>query len=391
MNILYVTPYYKPSWYYGGPPRCISEQAEYLANHYGFKIEVLTLNINGSNPVFNSQEPVVKDVDGVTVHYLPLSSNNIGRAYFESNFLDSYIEKFTGVDLIHVHTLFNAFSKKGMQFAFKNNIPYMVTPHGMLDSFSLTRSGWMKKIHRLLFDDKLLAAAKAVQFTTSNELKSSIIRLPVKSEIIPLGFEFPEMELRQKPAPNGILKLVFLGRINRKKGIDLLIKGLSMLDKNIVQNIHLDIYGADDENCKKELENLIAANNLNASITFCGNLDPDLRDERLKEYHCLVLTSHQENFGLVVTEALSIALPVYISDKVNLCDFVIENNCGWVSTLDEDDIAETLNQIYHTSSAERHAKGMNGYDAVRKNFSMNEVAKQYVNLYKSIVNDLQTA
>jgi glycosyltransferase involved in cell wall biosynthesis len=391
MNILYVTPYYKPSWYYGGPPRCISEQAEYLVKHHNLKIDVLTLNLNGTKPLYNSQEPVVKDVDGVTVHYLPVSSNTLGKAYFESNYLESYINKFLSVDIIHVHTLFNAFSKKGMQFAFKNNIPYIVTPHGMLDSYSLTRSGWMKKIHRLLFDDKLLASAKAVQFTTSNELKSSIIRMPVRYKIIPLGFEFPEMELRQKPAPNGILKLIFLGRINRKKGIDLLIKGLAMLDKNVSQNIRLDIYGSDDDNCKKELENIIATNFLNTTVSFRGNLPPEQRDEKLKEYHCLVLTSHQENFGLVVTEALSIALPVYISDKVNLCDFVIENNCGWVSTLDVDDIAEALREIYHLSSGERHAKGMNGYDAVRKNFSMNEVAKQYVNLYKSIVNDLQTA
>ncbi|MEP7169403.1 MAG: hypothetical protein ABI855_08525, partial [Bacteroidota bacterium] len=101
MNILYVTPYYKPSWNYGGPPRCISEQAEYLAKHYDLKIEVLTLNLNGSKPLFNSQEPVVKDVDGVTVHYLPVSSNTLGKAYFESNFLDEYINKFLNVDLIH--------------------------------------------------------------------------------------------------------------------------------------------------------------------------------------------------------------------------------------------------------------------------------------------------
>src|SRR6185436_16198786 len=247
MKILYTTPYYKPSWYYGGPPRCISEQAEYLVKHHNLKIDVFTLNLNGSKPLYNSQEPVVKDVDGVTVHYLPVASNSLGRAYFESNFMDDYIDNFLDVDLVHVHTLFNAFSKKGMQFAYKNNIPYIVTPHGMLDSYSLTRSGWMKKIHRLLFDDKLLAAANSVQFTTGNELKSSVIRMPVRYKIIPLGFEFPEMELREKPAPNGTLKLIFLGRINRKKGIDLLLKGLAKLDRNTIQNIRLDIYGNDDD------------------------------------------------------------------------------------------------------------------------------------------------
>lgn len=384
MTILYITPYYKPAWFYGGPPKCIAEQAEYLANHCGLTIEVVTLNINGSKPLFKGEDPIVKDIDGIKVHYLPVSKNKLGRIYFNSEYLDEYLHKFDKVNLIHVHTLFNAFSRKGMQFAFKNNIPYVVTPHGMLDSFSLTRSRIMKRIHRFFFDDKLLSNANAVQFTTSNELKSSIINKPLKSVIIPLGFQFPDYEIQKKENYDEILKLVFLGRVNRKKGIDILIKGLAGLDPKIKGQIHLDIYGADDDNCKSELEELIAANYLKKNITFCGSLDPQHRDEKLKQYDCLVLTSHQENFGLVVAEALAMALPVYISDKVNLCDFVLENNCGWVSTLDVNDVTQTLEEILKTSSREKYSKGLNGFRAVRENFSMHSVSAKYVDLYKKI-------
>lgn len=390
MNVLYITPYYKPSWFYGGPPKCIAEQAEYLATHHGMKLDVLTLNINGAKPLYDTSEPLVKDVDGVTVHYLPVSNGKFGRAYFDSDYLQEYIKKFSNADLIHVHTLFNAFSRKGMQFAVKKNIPYIVTPHGMLDSFSLTRSEWMKKIHRYLYDDNLLSRAKAVQFTTKNELKSSIIKKTVQSVIIPLGFEFSKDEMQKQSRAENKLKLVFLGRVNRKKGIDRLVKGMAKIERSVVEKITVDIYGADDDNCKSELDELINASYLKKNITFCGSLDPAIRDEKLKGYDCLVLTSHQENFGLVVVEALAMGLPVYISDKVNLCDFVLENDCGWVSTLDTTDISQTLQEILNTDIHTRYSKGGRGYNAVRTNFSMKDVALQYVDLYNKSVNLKET-
>ncbi|MFI5219062.1 MAG: glycosyltransferase [Bacteroidia bacterium] len=385
MKILYITPYYKPSWFYGGPPKCIAEQAEFLVKHHHLHIEVLTLNLNGDEKLFETDDPIIKDVDGVKVHYLPVSKNKFRKKYFDSGLLNKYLEHFSSFDLIHVNTLFNAFSRKGMQFAFNNHIPYVVTPHGMLDAFSLTRSKWMKEIHRFLFDDKLLAAAKAVQFTTENEKINSIIKKSLHPIVIPIGFQFPAAEIKQQPADNRKISLVFLGRINRKKGIDLLLKGISLLDKDMLKGIHVDIYGSDDDNCKNELEQLISELNVQRNISFMGNLNPDERDEKLRTYDALVLTSHQENFGLVVAEALSVALPVYISDKVNLCDFVRDNRCGWVSTLHATDISKSIAEIFHTPVHKRYEMGVNGFHAVRKNFSMKEVAEKYISLYQKII------
>lgn len=386
MKILYITPYYKPSWYYGGPPGCIAEQAEYLVKHHDLHIEVLSLNINGTERLFDTDDTVVKVVGGVKVHYLPPSKNKFGRAYFSSPLLKKYIVAFSGFDLVHVNTLFNAFSRTGMQFAHKNHIPYVVTPHGMLDAFSLTRSKWMKKLHRFLFDDDLLAASNVVQFTTANEEKNSIIIKKIKPIVIPLGFEFPDGEIPvKKTNTQNALRLVFLGRINRKKGIDLLVQALSTLDRLIVQNIQVDIFGDDDDNCKSDLEQLITSLNLQNNFSFLGTLPPAKRDETLRSYDALVLTSHQENFGLVVTEALSNGLPVFVSDKVNLCDFVIENNGGWVTSLEVNKIAKNLKEIYLTPSHTRNEKGVNGYKAVRANFSMKNIAVQYVELYKKFI------
>lgn len=243
----------------------------------------------------------------------------------------------------------------------------------------------MKKIHRLLFDDKLLSAAQVIHFTTHNEEKNSIVNKPIHPVIIPIGFEFTDVEIKKKSASDGKLRLIFLGRINRKKGIDLLAKGLAGTEKNILPNVLIDIYGDDDDNCKEELEILMHELNLQSNIIFCGSLNPKDRDEKLRNYDALVLTSHQENFGLVVAEALAQALPVYISDKVNLCDFVLENKCGWVSSLQVNNISNTLSEIFRTPVHKKNEMGLNGHKAVRKYFSMKEVAGKYAEYYQKII------
>ncbi|MBY0426799.1 MAG: glycosyltransferase, partial [Cytophagales bacterium] len=279
MKILYVTPYYKPAWFYGGPPKCIAEQAEYLASRYGYEIHVVTLNKNGSSPLFNSQEPVVEHVNGVIVHYLPVAKNLLGKKYFQAKGLADYLEKFNEVDLIHVHMLFNAFSVAGFQLGVKYQIPYIVSLHGMLDNYSLTRSKWMKRFHRFFLEDNYLQQARAVHFTTENEFKNAVINKPIHPVVIPLGFFFEGQNDHTPhfPPQPEIYKLIFIGRINRKKGIDLLIEGIHLLPTEIRNNVRLDIYGEEDEPCKPELEVLIQNYGLQERIHFKGNLPPEER------------------------------------------------------------------------------------------------------------------
>lgn len=387
LKILYVTPYYKPAWFYGGPPKCIAEQAEFLASRYGYQIDVITLNKNGTSKLFESDIPVIKEVNGVKVHYLRESKGILGRKYFQAEGLSTYMEQFKNVDLIHVNMLFNAFSVAGFRLGLKYKIPYIVSLHGMLDAFSLTRNKWMKRLHRFFFEDHFLQKARAVHFTTENEFKNAIINKPIRPVVIPLGFFFEGQNDHSLyfPPNSEALKLVFLGRINRKKGLDLLINGIGKLPKHIKEKILLDIWGEEDEPCKPELIALISGVDLTHQIHFKGNLSPDIRNETLKKYDVLALTSHQENFGLVVVEALEQKIPVLISDKVNLSDFVLNKNCGLVSELNEVSIANQLEQFFNLTPEIRAEMGLNGYHAVRKLFNMKVVGQLYHELYELCV------
>ncbi|MBY0424176.1 MAG: glycosyltransferase, partial [Cytophagales bacterium] len=115
---------------------------------------------------------------------------------------------------------------------------------------------------------------------------------------------------------------------------------------------------------------------------FKGNLPPEERNATLRKYDVLALTSHQENFGLVVVEALEQKIPVLISDKVNLSDFVINKKCGNVCSLSPASIAQEIQTIFEFSPTHRAEMGLNGYHSVRKLFSMKVVGQLYHELYE---------
>jgi len=382
-NILYITPYYKPSWFYGGPPKCISEQAEHLVKYYDCKIDVLTLNKNGTEPLFEDVKTVIKVVEGVTVHYLPSSKSKVGQAYFSSPDLKKYLGNFKGYDLVHIHTLFNSFSTAGANFAIKNRIPFGYSVHGMLDKFSITRSKWVKKLHRFFYEDQHLLMANFVHFTTENEKKNAVISRRIKPIVIPLGIVFETFVEYKKNYSYFDLRMVYIGRINRKKGLDLLLNAFQYLPNNMKDRISLDIYGEDDDNFWQTLNILLSKHQLQKNVCFKGKLNPKERNEVLQSYDILVLTSHQENFGLVVAEALDQKIPVLISDKVNLCNVVEENQCGWATTLGIKNIAKKIEEVFLTPKHIKQRMGENGHKFVRENYTFEKVGKMYWQLYEN--------
>ncbi len=383
-KLLYITPYYKPAWFYGGPPKYIAEQADYLAAHFDCSVDVVTLNRNGDEKLFDTDEVVVKEINKVTVHYLPPSGSKLGRAYFSSPVLKSYLEQFKAYDLVHIHMLFNAFSTVGAAFSIKHGIPFGYSLQGTLDRFSLTRSKWLKRAHRLLYDDGYLSKAAFVHFTTEDERKNALVSKDIKAVVIPLGTVLEPFVEYPKRGSDVDLRMVYLSRINRKKGLDLLVAALAELKGKVA--VSLDIFGEDDDRFIDELNGIIASGQLQGEVAFKGKLDPSERNRVLQSYDVLALTSRQENFGLVVTEALDQKIPVLISDKVNVYDEVEKHQCGWVTSLSVSDIARKIEEAAHTPPPRRREMGERGHAFVRANYSYEKVGNAYWKLYESKFN-----
>ena len=102
---------------------------------------------------------------------------------------------------------------------------------------------------------------------------------------------------------------------------------------------HLVIAGPDQIGWQKELEALAESLGIANRITWTGSLSGSLKWGAFTASEVFVLPSHQENFGIVVAEAMSCGLPVIVSNKVNIWREIDSYGAGFVG---EDTVAETV-------------------------------------------------
>lgn len=227
----------------------------------------------------------------------------------------------------------------------KKNIPYLVFPHGMLDP-------WFKKTYKLkhikkqiywwLRENKSLSNSQAVCFTTEEECilaRKTFLPYKCNEKVTGLGVKSPPDNLKKCHetfiSQYSILKdkkcLLYMGRFHSKKGVDLLIDAFL---KNKKQDEILVLAGPID-NLNSYLSYLTKLSEKNSnSIIWTGMLKDEFKWGALVHADALILPSHQENFGMVVAESLSVGTPVYLTNKVNLWNEVISAGAGFVANDD---------------------------------------------------------
>jgi glycosyltransferase involved in cell wall biosynthesis len=244
------------------------------------------------------------------------------------------------------------------QAAQATKVPYVVYPHGMLDPwFQRTYPGkhLKKMFYWKLGGHKVLRDARAVAFTTEEEMllaKNSFHPWQARCVISPLGVQLPNgnssaragLWQQRFPQLAGKKFLLFLGRIDPKKGVDMLLSAFASIypaasargSAPILVLAGPEFHPAFSSLCRKLIQQLGLREGVEAIWT--GQLDHDLKWAALESADALVLPSHQENFGYVVAEALAVGTPVLISDKVNLWREVVADGAGLAAP---DDLAGT--------------------------------------------------
>ncbi|WP_263413511.1 glycosyltransferase [Terriglobus aquaticus] len=219
--------------------------------------------------------------------------------------------------------------------------PYVVFPHGMLDPWfnKEYRLKHLKKLpYWLLIERFLLNKANRVLFTTDRELTLSGTSFPGarwKSSVIPYGTPGPLGDAADEvgafrcavPEIGEESFLLFMGRLHAKKGCDLLLRAYASVHEHV--NLpRLVFAGPDSVGWKASLEELSRDLGIQDRVLWPGMLVGPEKWGALRSAEALVLPSHQENFGLVVAEALSCGTPVLISDQVNIHEDIVVENCG---------------------------------------------------------------
>jgi len=178
-----------------------------------------------------------------------------------------------------------------------------------------------------------------------------------------------------------VLKLLFIGRLDPKKGIENLISSVHILSRSGLDNWQLRIAGDGDPHYVAQLRRLVSSADCGNRVEFCGHLNGEHKYRAFANSDIVVVPSHTENFGVVVAEALAHGRPV-IATRGTPWDGVERHECGYWVNNDPMSLACAILQM---SQVDRVAMGRRGRDWMAHGFSWQERAQRMLSLYRQLV------
>ena len=275
-------------------------------------------------------------------------------------------------------------------------VPYLVFAHGMLDPYFKRRFP-LKHLKKVVYwypiEYWVLRRAWRVLFTTETEqriARESFALWSWRSAIVPYGIEVPtsaEDKLRNAfhaavPALQGQRFLLFLGRIDRKKGCDLLIHAFCQTAAND-PDLHLLMAGPDRDSWAAELQQIAFEAGVADRIHWPGMLTGDLKWGALHAAGAFILPSHQENFGIAVVEALACGKPVLLSTEVNIADTIQKDGCAFIEPDTLEGTRRLLQSWGSLSTGERDTMGRNAREAYQRRFNLRESMRTIQRLFEA--------
>jgi glycosyltransferase involved in cell wall biosynthesis len=353
MKVLRVIASVDPSG--GGPIEGLKRSALVCEKH-GWATEVVSLD----DP--NSQ--CVKQFPGV-VHGLGPTFRRYGYIHGFSSWI---VENAKRYDAAVVHGLWNHASVAGGSGLYESGLPYVVFTHGMLDPW-FRKQYPVKHLLKQAFwwacQGKVLSRAEYVLFTTEEEralASGEFLGNEYKSRVVAYGASEPVGDPVEKvrqfrasvPELGERPYLLFLSRIHEKKGCDLLVDAFANSALRD-QDVDLVIAGPDHSGLKSKLIEKAAKLGVSRLIHWPGMLEADRKWGAFLGSEAFVLPSHQENFGIVVAEALACGAPVLTTNKVNIWREVEEYDAGYIADDTSSGVLSLLDRWSRTSRGDRES------------------------------------
>ncbi|MCW5733938.1 MAG: glycosyltransferase [Enhydrobacter sp.] len=384
MRLLHVVPTYLPALRYGGPIRSVHALCRALAAQ-GHVADVFTTNVDGPG---NSDVPLERavDLEGVSVTYF--RSPLLRRLYWSPAMERALRARIANYDLVHIHAIYLWPTSMAARVARKHDVPYVVSPRGMLVPELIRRKNrWVKEAWLRLLDRSNLEHAAAVHTTSAIEAHHvasfgwSLRRVVT----VPHGVDDPPSSIGQAISPDisaaiaGAPPILAFGRISWEKGLDRLLEALPR-----VPNARLIIAG-DDGGHAATLAEKARLFRVDKRVTIIARQIGGADKEALFAAAALfAMTSLSENFGLAAFEAMRRSLPVLTVPDVGMSEIVRDANAGAVVAPSPEGIAEGLQALLADRAASREM-GQRGRERVVTEYGWDAIATRMSDVYRSAI------
>ncbi|MGC1481898.1 MAG: glycosyltransferase [Chthoniobacterales bacterium] len=281
-------------------------------------------------------------------------------------------------DVVHLHGVWEEIVFQAAHAAISRGIPVVWAPHGMLDPWSLAQSWLKKKIYWRWRWHRLSQKISALHCMTSSEarLLHETIAPTVKRIVEPLGTEIP---IAAPPALTSS-NVLFFSRLHPKKNVECLLRACAA---SAGKEWSLTIAGDGEASYRNELQDLSQDLGISDRVSFLGDLRGTRKTEAFRNAAVFCLPSHQENFGIVVIEALAAGLPMILSPQVGIVEDLFDLGQVEVAGNDPQVWAHKIEEMIADSDLRQRA-ATGGPDFVRQRFAWDAIGRNWVGHYAKL-------
>lgn len=393
MRILHVSP--SVGLARGGSSHAVLELIPALRSQ-GIAVDLATTDDNGDELLgvpFEQQT----EYHQIPTYFFPKFAPRIRavREFTFSGALTAWLWKHVDAyDLIHVHGLFSYPSTIAMTIARLKRVPYINQPHGLLCEWSLQQSRLKKQVFLSLIERANLNHSNALQLTAEKERQEvDLLKLKPEKILVPLGLNIsapiPDARWQLRQWLNIPLEqpvILFMSRLHAKKGLEYLIPALSQIRDRTFSFV---LAGNGTPAYEAEIDQLLVQAGIQARTHRPGFVTGQQKQLLLQGSDIFALTSHSENFGVVVLEAMAAGLALVLTPGVALSSLLHEEKVGYVTELEVAKIAEAIEHCLSHPEAARQI-GERARRLVLERYSWENIAKQAISHYEAIVRQQAT-
>ncbi len=358
MKIVQVIPYMDSK--YGGPVYVAKSMHKFFTNR-GFKSTILSLG-------------EVKDSDEQII----LLKKSSEKWFFSLDFLFNSHKIIKKNDVLIVHGFYSFITLWSVIVAGILNKRIYLRPAGMLDKDSVFSSGVLQNIFRYTYIHTvgiiIIFFSKNIIFNSKKEKNNSYFSHLKKSIITPNGVDLDH--INSINCPNEIfnkekINLFFLGRINKIKGIEILLESVDKLE-----GVELTVAGSGDHVFVEKLKKKFIKN-----IRFIGHLEGDEKYCYLKQCDIYVQPSKTEGLSLAMLEAMACKVAMITTNKVGLHEELEERNAAKIIDYDQDALEKAIKEL-SLDKATRDEYAKNAFDLIENKYNWELVMHTYIELMK---------
>jgi glycosyltransferase involved in cell wall biosynthesis len=377
---------------HGGVPRFVLDASRVMADR-GHRSTILTWDTTHTPKTWiPARDGGARGDDSTDPVAIQIPTPSIRSQFFSSGDMRRVREFLLGVDVIHLHCIWSPSSMQVAAAAREMNIPYVVSSHGMLDDWSMSQSALKKRAYLSLAGRYFLDKAAVVHTTAQAELDQSKKWFPKGHEVvIPYLMdlepyrELPGAEIAKRrfhQLRDDVPNILFLSRLHVKKGIEHLIRAAAELNERGVDANFIIAGTGFDPAYTSSLERMVRTMGLSKMIHFVGHV---VGAEKISLYEAcdlFVLPTSQENFGLVLTEAMACGTPVITTKGVDIWRDIQASGGGSIVDQDATSIADEIQRLVE-SPATLESMAMNARPWVMTTFDEKALSRGYESLYQS--------